>query len=263
LKIKKLTKPASIEEAYDLLTGEKKALIVAGGAWLKLMPSEVDVAVDLSVLGLDSITKKDGYLEVGAMVTLRQIEKNNILKEYYNGIISDAAEKIMGVTVRNIATIGGTVAGKYGFSDILTPLLAIRTELDFYKRGRISLEQYLGETRSDKDILLGIRIPLEEGKGWFSTVKITAIDFPVINTAVIQLKGKTRIAVGSRPYKAVLAEKAMAYIDTCPDEDGYLERAALTAAAELKFGNNARGSAEYRKQLCITLVKRGLGEVMS
>lgn len=264
LKINKFTKAGSLDEAYAILDGNSKASIVAGGAWLKLLPTEIEEAIDLSGLGLDKFTEKDGFLEIGAMATLRQVEKNETLKTLCNGIVSDAAEKIMGVTVRNIATIGGTVSGKYGFSDLITPLMVLGTELEFYKRGNVSLVDFMEETAKTKDILLKIKIPLNNGKGWFETMKITAIDFPILNAAISRIDGKTRIAVGSRPYKAVLAEKAMAYVDTCGKyEEDCTERAAMTAAAEIKFGSNSRGSGEYRKHLCEALIKRGLAEVMS
>jgi CO/xanthine dehydrogenase FAD-binding subunit len=264
LKINNYVKVSSVEEAYSILEGSSKAAIIAGGAWLKLTPTEIEEAVDLSDLGLDSIAEADGFIEIGSMATLRQIETSKYLKKLCNGIVSDAAEKIMGVTVRNIATIGGTISGKYGFSDLITTLMVLDTELEFYKRGKVSLVEFMDETAKTRDILLKIRIPMKEGRGWFETIKITAIDFPILNAAVTRIDGKTRIAVGSRPYKAALAEMAMAYVDTCgKHEADCAERAAMTASTEIKFGSNSRGSANYRKQLCEALVKRGLREVIS
>ncbi|HPQ45935.1 MAG TPA: FAD binding domain-containing protein [Clostridia bacterium] len=264
MKINNYVKVSSVEEAYSILEGNSKAAIIAGGAWLRLTPTEVDEAVDLSGLGLDSIDVVDGFVEIGSMTTLRQVEKSDIVKALCNGIVCTAVEKIMGVTVRNIATIGGTISGKYGFSDLITPLMVLDTELEFYKRGRVSLVEFMDETAKSGDILLKVRIPMKEGRGWYETIKITAIDFPILNAAVTRIDGKTKIAVGSRPYKAVLAEMAMAYVDTCGKHDAdCAERAAATAAAEIKFGSNSRGSAAYRKKLCEALVKRGLREVMS
>lgn len=264
MKIKKYIKAGSVEEAYGILEGNPKAAVVAGGAWLKLLPTEVDEAIDISGLGLDTIEKKGDFLEIGSMVTLRSIETSPEVRALYDGVISDAAEKIMGVTVRNIATIGGTIAGKYGFSDIITPLMTLGTQLEFYKGGSIGLVEFMNEQAKSRDLLLKIRIPVAEGRGFYKTMKITAIDFPILNTAVSYIGGKTVIAVGSRPYKAALAEKAMAYMDTCASQEAdCCERAAMTAAAEMKFGSNSRGSAEYRKQLCEAFVREGLQEVKS
>ena len=264
MRIKKYVKAESPEEAFGILEKNAKAAVIAGGAWLKLLPVEIDEAVDISALGLEGITESNGYIEIGSMTTLRQIETSKSLAKLYDGIIPCAAEKIMGMGIRNIATIGGTISGKYGFSDLITPLMVVGTELEFYKRGTVSLAEYMGKTSKVNDLLMWIRIPVKDGRGWYETMKITAIDFPILNAAVSRIDGRAFIAVGSRPYKAELAEKAMAYLETCEDpERDCIEMAAVTAAAELKFGSNTRGSAEYRKQLCEALVKRGLEEVLS
>ena len=91
------------------------AEIIGGGAWLKMMPKRISEAIDLSGLGLDEITQTDSEIQIGCMVTLRQVEKYPAFSELYNGIIAKSAGSIMGITVRNIATLGGTAAGKYGF----------------------------------------------------------------------------------------------------------------------------------------------------
>ncbi len=64
--------------------------------------------------------------------------------------------------------------------------------------------------------------------------------------------------------KPLYAIKSMEFINTCktPGADE-IARAADIAADEMKFGKNQRGSAEYRKELCRTFVKRGLTEVIS
>ncbi len=95
-------------------------------------------------------------------------------------------------------------------------------------------------------------------------MKNTAIDFPILNAAIIKSSEGYRIVIGSRPYKAAFAFKAMEYMNLCknPDSDE-IAKAADIAVDELKFGKNQRGSAEYRKELCRTYVKRGLAEVIS
>ena len=39
--------------------------------------------------------------------------------------------------------MGGSVYGRFGFSDFLTPLLALDTSVVLYKRGSISLETFM------------------------------------------------------------------------------------------------------------------------
>lgn len=264
MKIDSHQKVDSVEEAYKLLMEQPGAAVIAGGTWLKLTPKNIKTAIDLSGLGLDEIKETEKEYVIGSMTTLRQVEKFEAFNTFYDGIIKNSIGSIMGVTLRNIATIGGTVAGKYGFSDILPVLMALGVELKFHKNGVVKLVDFMNETSSGNDILTHIHIPKTNGRGWFYTMKNTAIDFPILNAATTMSPAGCRIAIGSRPYKAAMAEKAMDFINGCknPDEDD-ISKAADIATNELKFGKNQRGSAEYRKELCKTFVKRGLLEVMS
>lgn len=263
MRIESYIKAESVDEAYRLLSEKPNAVAVAGGAWLKLMPKTVSNAIDLSGIGLDTITETKDDFVIGSMVTLRELELYETFREFCNGIVSKSAGNIMGIAVRNIATVGGTIAGRYGFSDLLPMLMALDAELEFYKGGRISLEEFLNGSGPVKDILTTVYIKKTFGKGWFETLKNTAIDFPILNAAVTASPNGVRICIGARPSKAVMAEKAMKYIndlDNPTDED--IEKAADIACSELKFSSNQRGSAGYRKELCRTFVKRGLSEVL-
>lgn len=261
MKIKTYTMPTDLEEAYQLLQ-EKDAGIIAGGAWLKLLPKTLTQGIDLSGLKLDTINETEENYTIGSMVTLRQIETHTSLGTYMNGVLQEAISHIMGVPIRNIATIGGTVAGRFGFSDLLTPLLALKANLIFYKKGQVTLESYLKEASKEKDILLQIIIKKEYGKAHYTTVKKTANDFPIVNVSVTKIGTHFRVAVGARPSAAVLAIKTMAYLNenNTLSED-IIEKAAKIAVEEISFGSNARGSKAYRTQLCKVLVERGIKEV--
>ena len=264
MKIDSYQKVDSVNKAYELLLEQPGAAVIGGGAWLKLMPKTIGTAIDLTGLDLDGIEETEKEYVIGSMVTLRQVEKFKPFSALYDGILSKSAGSIMGVTLRNIATIGGTVAGKYGFSDLLPVLMAMGAKVRFHKRGMVRLVDFMNETASANDILTHIHIAKTDGRGWFYTMKNTAIDFPILNAAVAMSPDGYKIVVGSRPYKAVLAEKAMEYINgiSTPGKEEIV-KASDIAAEELKFGKNQRGSAEYRTELCRTFVKRGLAEVMS
>ncbi|MDF1616057.1 FAD binding domain-containing protein [Petrocella sp. FN5] len=261
MKIKAYTMPNDLEEAYQLLQ-EEDAGIIAGGAWLKLLPKTLAPAIDLSGLKLDTINETEENYTIGSMVTLRQIETHGSLQTYMSGVLQEAISHIMGVPIRNIATIGGTVAGRYGFSDLLTPLLALKANLVFYKKGQMTLESFLKEPPKEKDILLEVIIKKEYGKANYTTVKKTANDFPILNVSVMKIGSHFRVAVGARPSVATLATKTMTYLNeskTLTEE--VIEEAARIAVEEIKFGSNARGSKAYRAQLCKVLVERGIKEV--
>ncbi len=262
MNIKTYYKAKALEEAYKLLTETKNASIVAGGAWLKRLPSDMDMVIDLSLLELDEIIEtKDAFL-VGCMTTLKQLEENVSIQNYYDGILSKSIGHIKGIPIRNIATIGGTVAGRFGFSNILTPLLVLDTDLIFYHKGQIPLHDYLKSDKKDKDILINLLIHKKAGKAYFETMKKSKTDFPTLNVAISQTDRRIKIAVGARPSKAKLADSAMIYLERQSFmTETVIRKAANIASQEMNFGSNRTGSKTYRTELCKVLVQRGLKEI--
>ena len=253
MKAKSFQRVSSLEEAYKLVKESPRNKIVAGGLWLKKGNADVDALIDLSLLGLDKIEDKKDYVEVGAMVSQRQFEKSELVPQ----MARDAVKSIMGPAFREIATTGGSVYGKFGFSDVVTGLLGYKVDLVFYPENVISLQEYVKKPGFFDGILTHIRIYKEQLKGFFKKVEITALDYPILNVAVT--KGKEyRVVVGSRPLVALRCEKAEAYLN---DGGNDFEKAAQIAVEELKFGDSIATKGEYRKQLALTYVRRGLEEV--
>ena len=253
MKAKSFQRVSSLEEAYKLVKESPRNKVVAGGLWLKKGNADVDALIDLSNLGLDKIEDKKDYVEVGAMVTQRQFELSDLVPE----MAKQAVKSVMGPAFRNIATIGGSVYGKFGFSDVITGLLGYQVELVFYPECTISLVDYVKKPGFFDGILTHIRIYKENLKGFFKKVGITALDYPIINVAVT--KGKEyRVVVGSRPLVAARCEKAEAYLN---DGGKDFAKAAEIAVEELKFGDSISNKADYKKELALTYVRRGLEEV--
>ena len=253
MKAKSFQIVSSLEEAYKLMKESPRNKIVAGGLWLKKGNAEADTLIDLSLLGLDNIEDKKDYVEVGAMVTQRQFEQSDLVPE----MARKAVKAVMGPAFRNIATIGGSVYGKFGFSDVIAGLLGYKVDLVFYPEATLSLVDYVKKPGFYDGILTHIRIYKEDLKAFFKKVGITALDYPILNIAVT--KGtEYRIVVGSRPLVATRCEKAEAYLNEGGKD---FEKAAEIALEELKFGDSLATKADYRKQLALTYVRRGLEEV--
>ncbi len=138
--------PAGLEEAYDLVAGHK-GTPVAGGAWLHLGSKHIELAVDLSSCGLRFIADQGDFVEIGAMTTARDLETSEILQTYFGPLFKHAVEHIVGVQLRNLITLGGTVAGKYGFSDLMTALLALDARVVMFGREAVELSSFLASVR--------------------------------------------------------------------------------------------------------------------
>ena len=62
--------------------------------------------------------------------TLRQIEQSEAVKKLCGDGIEEAVRHIVGVQFRNQATVGGSIYGRFGFSDVLTAFLALDTYVE-------------------------------------------------------------------------------------------------------------------------------------
>ncbi len=254
-------RPDSLEEAFDLLQGEGNVAVIGGGAYLRLPQRHFDVLVDLSRLELDYIRETPETVEIGAYTTLRSLETSELLTREFDGLLPKSVSHVVGVQMRNIVTVGGTVGGRYGFSDLLTALVALGGMVHLYRRGEVPIDVYLEEPKGEKDIVEKIVLPKRPLQGSFGHVRLSEKDFAILNVAVVRDENGCRIAVGSRPAPAKLAREAMETLKGQPLTVELAEQAGRTAAGELRFGGNLSGSSAYRQALCKTLVRRGLMEV--
>lgn len=112
-------KAKSLEEAWQL-NQKRSAVILGGGCWLRMSPRRrVATAIDLMDLGLDEIHKTEEAFYIGAMVPLRQLEISESLETYTQGAMKEALRHIVGTQFRNMATVGGSIWGRFGFSEVV------------------------------------------------------------------------------------------------------------------------------------------------
>lgn len=257
MKVNEFIKVQSLDEAYKLVKASSKNKIIGGGLWLKKGNADIDTLIDLSLLGLDKIEDKGDYISIGAMVSQRELEKSELIKKIAGGVISEATKQIMGPAFREIATVGGSVYGKYGFSDLVTVLLALKTTLVFFPSGEMSLEEYVNKPGFADGILTHVLVKKCNAKVFFKKVAITALDYPILNIAVRKCD-HYRIVVGSRPGVAQIAVQATEYLNNGGTD---FTKASDLAVNELTFGDSIASKSEYRKHLAKVYIFRGLEEV--
>ena len=258
LRIKEYVKAASLEEAYEL--NQKRSNRVLGGMlWMRMSDVQVQKAIDLSGLGLDTIEETDTEFIIGAMVTLRELELHSALNDYfendlkmaaqsiwdmYGDAVAESVRHIVGVQFRNLATVGGSVFGRFGFSDVLTVLLSLHTSVELYKGGIVPLEEF-AQMKRDNDILVNVRIAKTPGHFAYLTHRNTKTDFPVLAVSASKTGEEIRVAVGARPMKAELFGAG-----------DLSEESAKKLAAQVKTDSNMRASAKFRSHLAEVLITR-------
>ena len=138
IQIQTYVQAQTLEEAWQL-NQKRSARILGGMLWLKMESLPVSTAIDLCRLGLDAIEETEEQFTLGAMVTLRQIEQHAGLNAYTQGAAARAVQDIVGVQFRNMATLGGSLWSRFGFSDLLTWMLSMDTWVQLYRGGLVPL----------------------------------------------------------------------------------------------------------------------------
>ena len=256
--IQKYVRASSLEEAYQL-NQSRRNRIVGGMLWMKMGKGTVSTAIDLCDLGLNTIEETEVGFSIGAMVTLRQLEQHPGLNAYTQGAVAQAVKDIIGVQFRNMATLGGSLWGRFGFSDVLTVFLAMDSFVELYKGGIVPLEEF-SSRKHDNDILVRLIVKKKPGMFRYTAFRNQSTDFPVIACALSQLDGEYRAVIGARPGRAMVFRDTQGLLADGITQDSAAAFAAYLGAAA-PTGSNLRGSAEYRTHLVKVLCKRSLLEM--
>ena len=298
LSISKYVRAGSVEEAYELVQKNRRACVLGGGAWLRLGSGTIPLAIDLAACGLngiDVVADDPAFgraLRIGAYATLRQVETSAALAAATGGLLARAVRDIVGVQFRNVATVGGSVAGRFGFSDVCCALLALGAHVEFAGAGRMPLAAFLAQPGRVRDVLTHVVVPAGPVAASYQAVRNQSTDFPVVNAcAVRSAAGAWRVAVGARPGRARLVEgpaeellpagsldkknpatgaapfpdrtaagasAPAAGLSACP---AAAELDAVAAAAQaLPFSGNMWASERYRRHVAGALVRRAVEE---
>ena len=253
LKFREYVRAESLEDAY-VRNQKKSAHILGGMLWLKMQNRTVQTVIDLSDLGLSGIEETEEEYRIGAMTSLRELELHKGLDAMTGGAVRESLRHIVGVQFRNLATVGGSIYSRFGFSDVLTMFLALNASVELYKGGIVPLSEY-AQRPYDRDILVRVIVPKEQATFCYQSVRNSQTDFPVLTCAAAKTAGGFRVAIGARPGKAVLYTLQ-------PNAAETPELTAARFAAEVRAGirteSNMRGSAEYRNHLAGVLVKRAV-----
>lgn len=252
--IQNYVKAESLEQAWQL-NQKRSARVMGGMMWMRLSRKRVQTVIDLSGLGLDQIEETEEAFNIGCMTTLRELELHPGLHEMTRGAMRESVRHIVGVQFRNMATVGGSIFGRYGFSDVLTLFLALDASVELYKGGIVPLREF-ARMKKDNDILVRLIVKKDARRVVYLSQRNTQTDFPVLTCAVSAAEGQAvKAVIGARPQRAVVVEDEKGIL-----VNGITEESAKAfgeyAASVVRFGSNMRASAEYRSMIAEVLVKR-------
>ena len=261
----------SLDEAYELY--QKKPNFVLGGMlWLKMKNKTLGTAIDMCDLGLDQIDEDENEFRIGAYATLRQIETHEALNAYTHGAIAESVRHIVGVQFRNVATVGGSIWGRFGFSDVMTIFRALGAKVQLHKAGIMDLDEFAALPRTTRDVLVSVIVPKNAKSIVYLSQRNQSTDFPVLTCAVANRSGRYVAVIGASPYMAEPVWDEDGILDgiTGAKTDGNkaltensesnekIEKFAGYVADHIRFGSNIRAGAEYREMICRVLTRRAV-----
>jgi probable selenate reductase FAD-binding subunit len=234
-------RPPTLDDAIALLA-DPSAVILAGGTTVTADPTNsASVAVDLQALELSGIDTDGEVVRIGAMTRLQDIVDSDEVPT----LLRDLARRDAPNTIRNVATIGGTIATAGPESQLLTGLLAYGATVTVVGDGsttEYSIDDLLDDpSLIDRSIITSVSIPTSGTAAADRTAR-TPMDQPIVAAvAYWGSDGNVRLAVSGVASGPVIVE---------PQD-----------LADLDPPSDFRGSAQYRKQLASVLAGRVLAAV--
>jgi putative selenate reductase FAD-binding subunit len=126
--IQEFFKPQTLAEALEMKEKFKdEAVFMAGGTDVNCRDTAgaVEMVIGIEQLMLNGISKTDEALSIGAGVTIQELIDSPQVPDQ----LTIAAEHFVNRNIRNIATIGGSIASNNSTSNLIPILVALDAEL--------------------------------------------------------------------------------------------------------------------------------------
>jgi carbon-monoxide dehydrogenase medium subunit len=267
-----LAEPQSLSEAFPLLQDEGARPMSGGIALMLMMKAGVlrpPRLVSLRRLGFSRVDISEKGLRIGAMASLRQLEKSPQVRNGWP-VLTRTLRTLANVRVRNVATVGGALAHGDPHMD-LPPLLAAlgATVTIAGPQGErtASVESlyagYLETTLKRGELITQVQVPALGGRraAYLKCTTRSADDWPALGMAVVldPQKREASVVVSAatdRPTRLIQVEK----IFRGREIDEKLIGEAAEAARQIDIEGDLHGSAAYKKHLIGVYLKRAVHE---
>ena len=269
--------PGSIKEALDLLGKHKDdAKLLAGGHSLlpamKLRLARPAHLVDLrKVPGLTGIREDGGSLVIGAMTTHYAVESSSAVKSKCS-VLAATAALIGDPMVRNMGTIGGSLAHADPAADYPATIIALNAEMVVEgARGKrtIKVDDFfkglMTTAVGGDEILTEVRVPALAANQSAAYMKFPhpASRFAVVGVAaVLTIDGgkctKASIGITGAGTRAVRAKGVEAAIAGKALDAASIQAAAEKAPDGVDVQADLQGSVDYKKHLLKVFAKRAI-----
>jgi CO/xanthine dehydrogenase FAD-binding subunit len=269
-------RPLSLDEALALLS-EGSPTILAGGT--DIYPARVGKPLDddfLDITGIDSlrgISDAEQAWRIGATSTWTDVIEAD-LPPAFDGLKQAAAE-VGGVQIQNAGTIAGNLCNASPAADGVPPLLSLDAAVELASTNgtrHLPLSQFILGNRDTAlkadELLTALLIPKTADGAISSFLKLGARKYLVISIAMVAVViepqdgvvANARVALGSCSAVAQRLPEVEAALQGEP-VNGTLGKSLIRdhLGEAISPISDVRGSADYRLDAAVTLVRRALG----
>lgn len=269
--------PHTLDEALGALArrGDEARVLAGGQSLIPMMKLRLAVPaalVDVNrVPGLDRIEEVDGELRLGALVRHNAVAGSDLVKQR-NHTMAAAAPWIADPLVRNLGTIGGSLAHADPEGDWASVMLACRGSVvatsgageRVIPVGELITDMFTTSLRPG-ELLTQVRVPIptRPSGGAYLKLERKVGDYATVAVATrLELEGgriaDAGIALTSvAPTNVHAREAEQVLVGEEPGEELFAE-AAEAAARAASPRSDVRGSADYKRDVVRVFVRRGL-----
>ncbi len=268
-------RPATVDDAIGMLSERAQSYPLSGGATLIAMKNAglVDAQRFVSLEAIEELCgieqRPDGSIRIGAMARHR----DTAACEHLTGtleVVRQAASVIANPVVRNMGTIGGSLANADPAADYLPALVCTDAQVEIagaQGRRRVAIGEFLTDWYTTalemSELITAIELPAARG-GYSAYRKVARVsgDFATASCAVsakfddpTPRAGLAIGACGPYPVRDRAAEKVLS--ESAMNDDDVAAFAARLVALSDPI-DDVRGSADYRRLLIPRLVAEAL-----
>jgi carbon-monoxide dehydrogenase medium subunit len=262
--------PASLAEALDILRSEPGAMPLAGGASMVAMMNarliEPTTIVSLRrVPEMQGISlEPSGSVRIGAMTRHCETALDPRLAGPL-ATVRQAAASIASPPVRNVGTLGGSIALSDPAADYPAALVAARARIELASvDGRRLVDaaaffvDWYTTAMEPGEVIIAIHLPRPgQGVGVYEKLARTAGDFAIVSVAMaVDGAGSVRVAIGACGPTPIAADEADALLTSALDDPLRVQQAGALLAAAADPTDDVRASADYRRLMIPRLLSR-------
>ena len=270
------TAPQTLEEALELLAGGERKVLAGGQSLIPLMKLRLatpEKVVDLGrVPGLGEIQESSGGLLIGTMATHYGIAISPLVRGRCP-LLAEAASHIGDVQVRNLGTIGGSIAHADPAADYPAALVALEARVHLVSAGGertvAAGDFFLDAFTTALDCAelvteLVVPLPAERSGGAYIALKRCA---PVYASASVAVQltlndddtcSDARIVLGVLGLTAARVPAAEDELRNRPLSPERMDKVRQAMMEIAEPTSDMRGSAEYKRQVAGVLAKQAV-----